>query len=85
MISPRLRFRQNAELVRSFAKALKARRKAAGVSQKEFAHRLGLSVSYISLLETENRQSTLTVLDAIAKEFGISAAEFVVEYVLQPS
>ena len=71
--------RKNAELVRSFAKALKARRKAAGVSQEEFAHRLGLSVSYISLLETENRQPTLTVLGAIAKEFGISAAEFMAE------
>lgn len=71
--------RKNTQLVKSFAKALKARRKSAGLSQEEFAHRLGLSVSYISLLETENRQPTLTVLAAVAGEFGISLAEFAAE------
>jgi hypothetical protein len=71
--------RKNAALVSSFAKALKTRRKAAGVSQEEFAHRLGLSVSYISLLETENRQPTLSVLGAIAKEFEMTIAELVAE------
>ena len=71
--------RKNTRLVKSFAKALKARRKSEGLSQEEFAHRLGLSVSYISLLETENRQPTLTVLAAVAGEFGISLAEFAAE------
>ena len=71
--------RKNTQLVKSFAKALKARRKSKGLSQEEFAHRLGLSVSYISLLETENRQPTLTVLAAVAGEFGISLAEFAAE------
>lgn len=71
--------RKNAELVRSFAKVLKSRRKAAGLSQEEFAHRLDLSVSYISLLETENRQPTLTVLGAVAAEFGLSISKFVAE------
>lgn len=64
-------------------KALKARRKSEGLSQEEFAHRLGLSVSYISLLETENRQPTLTVLAAVAGEFGISLAEFAAEIEIQ--
>jgi len=72
--------RKNAKLVRSFAKALKAHRKAAGLSQEEFAHRLDLSVSYISLMETENRQPTLTVLAAVANEFGLSISEFAAEF-----
>lgn len=71
--------RRNAALVKSFAKALKARRKQAGLSQEEFAHRLDLSVSYVSLMETENRQPTLTVLAAVAAEFGISLAQFAAE------
>jgi transcriptional regulator with XRE-family HTH domain len=71
--------RKNAVLVRSFAKALRARRKQSGLSQEEFAHRLNLSVSYVSLLETENRQPTLTVLAALAAEFEISLAQFAAE------
>jgi transcriptional regulator with XRE-family HTH domain len=71
--------RKNAELIRSFAQALKARRKQAGLSQEEFAHRVDLSVSYVSLLETANRQPTLTVLAALAAEFGVSLAEFATE------
>ena len=71
--------RKNVALIGSFARALKARRKQAGLSQEEFAHRLDLSVSYISLLETKNRQPTLTVLAALAAEFKISLAEFVAE------
>jgi len=71
--------RKHTQLVKSFAKVLKARRKSEGLSQEELAHRLDLSVSYISLLETENRQPTLTVLAAVAGEFGISIAEFVAE------
>ena len=71
--------RKNAELIKQFAKTLKRRRKAAGYSQEEFAHRMDLSVSYVSLLETENRQPTLTVLAALATEFGITVAEFMAE------
>jgi len=40
--------RQNAALINSFARALKRLRKQAGWSQEELAHRLDLSVSYIS-------------------------------------
>ena len=68
--------RLNNKLIRSFAITLKMRRKLAGLSQEEFAHRLDLSVSYISLLETENRQPTLTVLGAIAEELGLPLSEF---------
>lgn len=63
--------RKNPKLIKAFAKVLKKRRKSAGLSQEELAFRTDLSVSYISLLETENRQPTLTVLGAIAAEFDV--------------
>lgn len=71
--------RKNPELIRAFAKVLKARRKSLGVSQEELAFRTGLSMSYISLLETQRRQPTLSVLAVLAKEMGISIAEFASE------
>jgi transcriptional regulator with XRE-family HTH domain len=67
--------RKNPKLIKAFSKVLKSRRKSAGLSQEELAFRADLSVSYISLLETENRQPTLTVLGALASEFGVSLSE----------
>lgn len=67
--------RKNPKLIKAFAKVLRNKRKAAGLSQEELAFRMDLSVSYISLLETENRQPTLTVLGAFADEFGLSLSE----------
>jgi transcriptional regulator with XRE-family HTH domain len=68
--------RVNESLVREFAKLLKKRRKLAGLSQEELAFRADLSVSYISLLETSNRQPTLTVLYALCEQLGLSIADF---------
>ena len=64
--------RKNDDLVAAFARALKARRRQAGLSQEELAFRTDLSMSYISLLETRNRQPTLTVMAALAAELGLS-------------
>jgi transcriptional regulator with XRE-family HTH domain len=71
--------RKNPRLMKAFASRLKERRKSAGMSQEELAFRSDLSVSYISLLETENRQPTLTVLAALAEELGVSMSEFLAE------
>jgi transcriptional regulator with XRE-family HTH domain len=68
--------RVNESLVREFAKLLKKRRKIAGLSQEELAFRAELSVSYISLLETSNRQPTLTVLHALCEQLDVSLADF---------
>ncbi|WP_415921306.1 helix-turn-helix domain-containing protein [Tateyamaria sp. SN6-1] len=68
--------RVNENLVREFAKLLKQRRKMAGLSQEELAFRADLSVSYISLLETSNRQPTLTVIHALCEQLDISLVEF---------
>lgn len=69
--------RKNEQLVAAFAKVLKDRRKAAGLSQEELAFRTDLSMSYISLLETKNRQPTLTVMAVLARELGLSLSELV--------
>lgn len=71
--------RKNPKLIKAFAKVLRHKRKAAGLSQEELAFRMDLSVSYISLLETENRQPTLTVLGAFADEFGMPLSELVAD------
>lgn len=67
--------RKNEQLIAAFSKVLKERRKAAGLSQEELAFRTDLSMSYVSLLETRNRQPTLTVMAALAKELGLSLEE----------
>lgn len=67
--------RKNEQLIAAFAKVLKERRKAAGLSQEELAFRTDLSMSYMSLLETRNRQPTLTVMAALAKELGVTLSE----------
>lgn len=68
--------RKNEKLIAAFAKVLRERRKMAGLSQEELAFRTELSMSYISLLETKNRQPTLTVIAGLAKELGITATDF---------
>lgn len=67
--------RKNEHLIAAFAKVLKEQRKSAGLSQEELAFRTDLSMSYVSLLETRNRQPTLTVMAALARELGVSFAE----------
>ena len=68
--------RKNEKLMAAFAKVLRQRRKMAGLSQEELAFRTELSMSYISLLETKNRQPTLTVMAGLAKELGMTTTDF---------
>ncbi|MBM7069868.1 helix-turn-helix domain-containing protein [Actibacterium sp. 188UL27-1] len=71
--------RRNERLISSFATALRRRRKAAGLSQEELAFKTDLSTSYISLLETKNRQPTLTVLAAICEQLDVSMGDFITD------
>ncbi|MHA6266486.1 helix-turn-helix domain-containing protein [Aliiroseovarius sp. CAU 1755] len=71
--------RKNEKLIAAFAKTLQARRKKLGLSQEELAFRTDLSMSYISLLETKNRQPTLTVIAALANELELSATDLMRE------
>ena len=68
--------RRNEILIQAFATVLKARRKGLGISQEELAFRTGLSMSYISLLETKRRQPTLSVIGVLASELGTTLSEF---------
>lgn len=43
-----------------------------GASQKELAESVGISVPYLSQLETGKRKGSLKVLTAIAKSLGVS-------------
>ncbi len=71
--------RSNPDLLKAFATVLRRRRREAGLSQEELAFRCDLSMSYISLLETQNRQPTLTALHTIAGQLDISASELLAE------
>ena len=69
----------NPDLLKAFATVLRRRRKEAGLSQEELAFLCDLSMSYISLLETRNRQPTLTALHTISAQLGVSASELIAE------
>lgn len=71
--------RSNPDLLKAFATVLRRRRREAGLSQEELAFRCDLSMSYISLLETQNRQPTLTALHTIAGQLETSASELLAE------
>jgi transcriptional regulator with XRE-family HTH domain len=71
--------RSNPDLLKAFATVLRRRRREAGLSQEELAFRCDLSMSYISLLETQNRQPTLTALHTIAGQLGTSASDLLAE------
>lgn len=71
--------RTNARLIRAFGKVLKRKRREVGLSQEELAFRTELSPSYISLLETLNRQPTLTVLAELANCLGVGLPDFLAE------
>lgn len=72
---PRGMDRTNDQLVAAFAKVLKQLRQEAGLSQEELAHRADVSTRYISLLETQRRQPTLTAFASLASGLGLSLAD----------
>lgn len=66
-------------ILNAFAKVLRDRRTLAGLSQEELAHRAGLSMRYVSLLESRKHQPSLGTLSALAKSLGISLSELIQE------
>lgn len=73
--------RSNQPLVAAFADALREARQAAGLTQEDLADRAGVSVRFISFLETGKRQPSLSALAAVSSGLGIpmSALIFSVE------
>jgi transcriptional regulator with XRE-family HTH domain len=69
---------EEAEEVReAFATVLRQRRNALGVSQEELAHRAGLAMRYVSLLETNKRQPTISTMWSLCQALGVSMTDFV--------
>ena len=59
----------------SVGENLKALRKKKGVTQREVANDLFLSVQMLSAIETEIKQPSLNVALALAKYYGITVEE----------
>ena len=63
------------EIREVFAANLRRRRQAAGLSQEELAHRAALDRTYISSLERCVYAASIEVVDRLARELGIEAAD----------
>ncbi|MDT9600423.1 helix-turn-helix domain-containing protein [Sphingosinicella rhizophila] len=57
------------------ASNLKRYRKAAGLSQEELAHRADIDRTYISSLERCQYAAGIDVVDQLARELGVEAAD----------
>lgn len=69
----------DAPILNAFAKVLRQHRTQAGLSQEELAHRAGLSMRYVSLLESRKHQPSLGTVDALARSLGLSLTAFIAE------
>jgi transcriptional regulator with XRE-family HTH domain len=58
-----------------FARNLRTIRRARGLSQEELAHRAGIDRTYISALERSVYNASIDVVDRLAKELGLEAAD----------
>jgi len=63
------------EIREVLAANLRRARNVAGLSQEELAHRAGVDRTYISALERCRYAAGVEVLDRIARELGIEAAD----------
>ncbi len=59
-------------------------RKARGLTQVELARRLGISASYLNLIEHQQRSLTASLLLRLAKEFDVDLAAFDADDALEP-
>jgi transcriptional regulator with XRE-family HTH domain len=59
----------------TISRIFKLLRTTEGLSEGELAGHLGISLSYVSALETGKREPTLRALNAYARHFGIRAAD----------
>ena len=57
------------------ARNLRRLRKAAGLSQEELAHRAQIDRTYVSALERSVYAAGIDVVDRLAKELGVEAAD----------
>lgn len=62
-------------LAEIFSANLVAHRRELGVSQEDLAHKAGLSVSYVSMLERGQRQPPLETVEAFARALKVPALD----------
>lgn len=63
----------------AFGTVLRRLRKERGWSQEELAHRSGIAMRFVSLLETNKRQPTISTLYSLSNALEITLTEFVSE------
>ena len=66
------------EIRKAFATNLRLRRRAAGLSQEELAHRAEIDRTYVSALERGVYSATIDMADKLAKALGVEAADLLV-------
>lgn len=69
--------RSNGSLVVEFAEVLRQTRLRAGMTQEDLADRAGVSVRFVSLLETGRRQPSLSALAALGHGLGMPMSELI--------
>ncbi len=69
-----------ADIVREiFGKILRRKRKEKNWSQEELAFRAGIAMRYVSLLECNKRQPTISTIYAVCAALNISMSDFMAE------
>lgn len=64
-------------LLNAFSIVLRRLRLARGLSQEELAHRAGVSMRYISLLEGRRHQPTLATINGLCRGLDLSMTELI--------
>jgi len=70
--------RDEAAIIAVVAQNVRARRKAAGLSQEDLAHEAGVDRTYVSQVERRQRNVTIVVLARLAKALGTTADQLLV-------
>ena len=71
--------KQTEAIKEAFGRVLRNKRKAWGLSQEELAARSGIAMRYVSLLERNQRQPTISTLKNLSDGLEISLTDFVSE------
>ena len=67
------------KFVLAFGQTMKKLRENAGISQEKLAELADLERTFISWLETGNRQATVTTIFKLSKAFKMKPSEFIAE------
>jgi transcriptional regulator with XRE-family HTH domain len=60
----------------TLGKSIKLIRSSAGVRQRQLAERLGVSANYVSLLESDKREPSISFLRRLSKELSVPVGVF---------